>query len=189
MLPRRIALARPSAQEVEEALNFMKGLVNEKAARGADVQPRSLRTGQLKPYPHGALPHRVEPERICLYRLILGGKALNKYSCNRSVPVKSRRDFLEKSSFGFGSIALSYLLNSRSVLGSTSFPNENNPLAVKSPQFPAKAKSVIFIFLQGGPSQVDTFDPKPELAKLDGQLLRSALGKGCWVWLRLRPVS
>lgn len=103
---------------------------------------------------------------------------LNPYCCNRFTKVKSRRDFLEKSSFGFGSLALNYLLNSRSVLGSTSFPKESNPLAPKSPQFPAKAKSVIFIFLQGGPSQVDTFDPKPELAKLDGQLLPASFREG-----------
>lgn len=45
----------------------------------------------------------------------------------------------------------------------------SSPLAVKSPHFPAKAKHVIFLFLNGGPSQVDTFDPKPMLTKMHGQ--------------------
>ena len=103
---------------------------------------------------------------------------MNPYSCNRFTKVKSRRDFLEKSSFGFGSLALSYLLNSRSVQASTSPVMGTNPLSARAPNFPAKAKSVIFIFLQGGPSQVDTFDPKPMLAKLDGQLLPPSFREG-----------
>ena len=103
---------------------------------------------------------------------------MNRHSCNRFTKVKSRREFLEKSSFGFGSLALAYLLNSRSVHGSANFNFGANPLAPKAPHFPAKARSVIFIFLQGGPSQVDTFDPKPILAKLDGQLLPPSFREG-----------
>lgn len=79
----------------------------------------------------------------------------------------SRREMLAHSLPGFGALALASLL----------FPNEapaqtlrqGNPLAAKSPHFPAKAKSVIFLYMTGGPSQVDTFDPKPELQRLDGQ--------------------
>ncbi|MFT5122331.1 MAG: hypothetical protein ACI97B_000960 [Verrucomicrobiales bacterium] len=47
--------------------------------------------------------------------------------------------------------------------------SENNPLAVKPSHFPAKAKRIIWLFMHGGPSQVDTFDPKPLLKKYDGQ--------------------
>ncbi|MFN8009696.1 MAG: DUF1501 domain-containing protein [Terriglobia bacterium] len=103
---------------------------------------------------------------------------MNRYSCHRYTPAKSRRDFLALSSFGFGAVALNYLLDPMTVLGSTNLPIQNSPLAPKSPHFPSKAKSVIFIFLQGGPSQVDTFDPKPELAKLDGQLLPPSFRNG-----------
>lgn len=79
----------------------------------------------------------------------------------------SRREMLSQSLPGFGTLALASLL----------FPNEapaqalrqGNPLAAKSPHFPAKAKSVIFLYMTGGPSQVDTFDPKPDLQRLDGQ--------------------
>ncbi|MGL1668935.1 DUF1501 domain-containing protein, partial [Vibrio parahaemolyticus] len=50
-----------------------------------------------------------------------------------------------------------------------------DPLAPKQPHFPAKAKHVIHIYLNGGPSQVDTFDPKPALKKLEGQALPGKL--------------
>jgi Protein of unknown function (DUF1501) len=91
--------------------------------------------------------------------------------CNRRIQVHSRREFLEKSSFGFGAVALGYLLNGQSALASNQPVQAINPLAPKPPQFPAKAKHVIFIFMQGGPSHVDTFDPKPTLSRLEGQPL------------------
>src|SRR5213593_2763096 len=53
-----------------------------------------------------------------------------------------------------------------------------NPIAAKPPHVPAKAKSVIFLFMQGGPSHIDTFDPKPLLAKLDGQSLPASATAG-----------
>src|SRR5438046_4497743 len=51
-----------------------------------------------------------------------------------------------------------------------------NPLAAKRPQFPATAKNVIFLFMHGGPSHIDTFDPKPLLAKLQGQPVPDSFG-------------
>ena len=72
----------------------------------------------------------------------------------------SRRRALANTAVGFGSLALS------SLLADTAPPN---PLAVRAPHFPAKAKRIIFIFLSGGPSQVDTFDYKPLLARDDGK--------------------
>ena len=65
-------------------------------------------------------------------------------------------------------MALAYLLGQEAALA-VDLALVLNPLAPKPPHFPAKAKSVIFVFMQGGPSQVDTFDPKPELTRLDGQ--------------------
>ena len=91
--------------------------------------------------------------------------------CNRRIQVGSRREFLEKSSFGFGALALGYLLQGGTALASASPVEAINPLAPKRPHFPAKAKQVIFIFMQGGPSHVDTFDPKPTLNRLEGQPL------------------
>src|ERR1044072_2129283 len=74
----------------------------------------------------------------------------------------TRRDVLRTMGTGFGMAGLA------STLGAATTGNLN-PLAPKAPHFPAKAKHVIFLFLNGGPSQVDTFDPKPMLDKYHGQ--------------------
>ncbi len=90
--------------------------------------------------------------------------------CGRFEAANSRREFLAKSAFGFGSIALGHLL-ARDGQAAGAVATDSNPLAVKQPHFPAKAKHVIFLFMQGGPSQLETFDPKPALDRLDGQPL------------------
>ncbi|MFN8006374.1 MAG: hypothetical protein U0V70_05005 [Terriglobia bacterium] len=98
---------------------------------------------------------------------------MNRYSCHRYTPAKSRRDFLALSSFGFGAVALNYLLDPMTVLGSTNLPIQNSPLAPKSPHFPSKAKSVIFIFLQERPRprSIPSIQNQ-ELAKLGGRTRR-----------------
>jgi hypothetical protein len=73
----------------------------------------------------------------------------------------SRRELLCRSGLGFGALALADLLHAESP----------NPLAPKKPHFPAKAKHVVHLFMNGGPSQVDTFDPKPLLEKYHGKPL------------------
>jgi uncharacterized protein (DUF1501 family) len=85
----------------------------------------------------------------------------------------SRRDMLRRAGLGFGSWALLDLLARD---GRCAAPD--NPLAPKRPHFPATAKRVIFLFMQGGPSQVDTFDPKPLLTKLHGQPLPASAVEG-----------
>jgi hypothetical protein len=74
---------------------------------------------------------------------------------------------------GFVSTALTWLLASDGFLGASAKAAVNpaalNPLAPKPPHFPAKAKSCIFLFMYGGPSQMDTWDPKPELTRYHGQ--------------------
>jgi hypothetical protein len=84
-----------------------------------------------------------------------------------SIDAVSRRRFLERSGLGFGGLALSYLLNAAPT---------TNPLAAKAPPLPATAKNVIFLFMHGGPSHIDTFDPKPLLAKLQGQPVPDSFG-------------
>src|SRR5262245_1742036 len=89
----------------------------------------------------------------------------------RSCLPRSRREFLVQAGGGFGAIALSWLL-ARDGYGVEPARNGKpgtNPLAAKQPLFPAKAKSVIFMFMVGGPSAVDLFDPKPELDKWQGK--------------------
>jgi hypothetical protein len=75
----------------------------------------------------------------------------------------SRRQMLRQSAVGFGSLALA------SLLAQTSPANEANPLAAKPGHHPARAKRIIFLFMKGGPSHVDTFDPKPLLDRDDGK--------------------
>src|SRR5206468_367351 len=103
---------------------------------------------------------------------------MNPFACNRHIHVTSRREFLVRSSFGFGSLALGYLVNGDSALASAGPSSPTSSLAPRAPHFTAKARSVIFIFLQGGPSQVDTFDPKPELSRLNGQLVPPSFLQG-----------
>ncbi len=79
-----------------------------------------------------------------------------------------RRWLLQRSALGIGGLGLAGLLHSQGYADDVAVA-ENDPLAVRQPHFPAKAKRVIHFFLNGGPSHVDTFDPKPALAKYAGQ--------------------
>ena len=72
---------------------------------------------------------------------------------------------------GMGTLGLASLLQSSGTVLQASPPGSLSPLAAKSPHFPAKAKRVIHLFMNGGPSHVDTFDPKPALARYAGKLL------------------
>src|ERR1051325_10194219 len=78
----------------------------------------------------------------------------------------NRRSFLRFSAGGLGSLALSHLL-ARATRGAEL--SGDSPLAPKTPHHQPRAKSVICLFQHGGPSQMDLFDPKPELNKRDGQ--------------------
>jgi hypothetical protein len=73
----------------------------------------------------------------------------------------SRRDLLRRTACGFGGLALSHLAAGRALA--------ENPLAPRAAPAAARAKRVIFLFMAGGPSHVDSFDPKPELTRRDGQ--------------------
>ena len=79
----------------------------------------------------------------------------------------TRREMLRKSGVGFGMLGLAAVMNQDARGVETSL----NPLAPKKPQFPVKAKRVIHIFANGGPSHVDTWDHKPALAKYAGKAL------------------
>src|SRR5439155_5568757 len=87
----------------------------------------------------------------------------------------SRRELLTRSGLGFGAIGLASLMRQTGLLDATpamAATNSGlNPLAPKQPHFPAKAKRVIHLFMNGGPSHVDTFDPKPALDKYHGKEL------------------
>jgi hypothetical protein len=95
------------------------------------------------------------------------------------LPVTSRREFLQRSGLGFGGLALSYLLSRDAFANPQSaIPNPQfNPLSPRPPHHPAKAKSVIFLFMEGGPSHLDLYDPKPALDQLAGQPMPASFGK------------
>ena len=105
----------------------------------------------------------------------------NKYLEEHSVKLEdcflTRRQFLRRAGMGFGALSLAALVGEKFFGGSVANAADSlNPLTPKSPHFPAKAKRVVHIFAQGAPSQVDTWDPKPALAKYDGQSLPGMQG-------------
>jgi hypothetical protein len=87
--------------------------------------------------------------------------------CGRFESFTTRRDFLKKAGAGFGMLALADLMGRNHLLAAA--PDALNPMAPRVAHFPAKAKSVIWLFMEGAPSAVDMFDPKPELTKRNGQ--------------------
>ena len=91
----------------------------------------------------------------------------------------SRRDFLFRAGNGFGALALSYLMEREALAKDKAQPGKKlvNPLAPKKPHFAPKAKAVIFLFMVGGPSQMETFDPKPVLDKMHGQQMPASFGE------------
>ena len=101
--------------------------------------------------------------------------------CQRISPASSRRDFLLRAGGGFGSLALSYLLGQDGFFARAAAANSLidplNPLAPRPPQFKPRAKSIIWLFMEGGPSHLDLFDPKPALETLAGQPMPESFGR------------
>src|SRR4051812_37596084 len=83
----------------------------------------------------------------------------------------SRREFLARAGGGFGMIALASMLAEEGLLAQPS-----NPLAPRQPHHEPRAKRVIFLFMSGGPSHLELFDPKPDLQRLHGQPLPASFG-------------
>src|SRR4051794_28304701 len=77
----------------------------------------------------------------------------------------TRRHFFKDCGIGVGKVALASLLTDRLFAQKS----ERNPLAPRPPHFPARAKRIIHLFMAGAPSQLDLFDFKPELARLEGK--------------------
>src|SRR5438105_1981408 len=85
----------------------------------------------------------------------------------------SRRALLEQSGLGLGTVAVAYLLHAEGLLAAPGQPTQGGPggtdMRARPGHFPGQARSVILLMQAGGPSQVDLFDPKPELQKRHGQ--------------------
>lgn len=82
----------------------------------------------------------------------------------------ARRRFLQDAGLGFGSVALASMLHREAAAE----PSASDPLALRAPHFSGRVKSIVWLFMTGAPSQVDTWDYKPELQKRDGQDLAGA---------------
>ncbi|MBM3725632.1 MAG: DUF1501 domain-containing protein [Acidobacteria bacterium] len=98
--------------------------------------------------------------------------------CEKTLLAATRRQFLSQSALGFGAVAASSLLGAPAA----------DPFAAKPTHHPAKARSVIFLFMHGGPSHLDTFDPKPLLNKLDGQPVPPSFGKADFQFTKVDKV-
>ncbi|MEO6753571.1 MAG: DUF1501 domain-containing protein, partial [Chthoniobacteraceae bacterium] len=84
----------------------------------------------------------------------------------------TRREFFTSTASGLGLLALSSMLQGEGLLAAPA-----DPLSPKAPHFAPKAKNCIFIFMEGAPSQIDLFDPKPKLNELNGQPLPESMTK------------
>ena len=85
------------------------------------------------------------------------------------VLLRSRREFFTRAGSGLAGIALASLLRGESAIP--------DALAPKKPHHAAKAKSIIWLFMEGGPSHIDLFDPKPKLIELAGQPMPASFGR------------
>ncbi len=92
---------------------------------------------------------------------------------------RTRREFVRDAFCGFGGLALASMLQEERARAGPA-----DPLGVKSPHLPARARSVIFLFMAGGPSHLETFDPKPLLNRLDGQPRPKEFGEAKYQFVR-----
>jgi hypothetical protein len=88
------------------------------------------------------------------------------------LPARTRREFLLGAGAGFGALALSALMAEEATA-----KQQAGPLGARLPLFAPKARSVIWLFMEGGPSHIDLFDPNPELDRLHGQPLPPSFGR------------
>src|SRR6516225_2740849 len=107
----------------------------------------------------------------------------NSAASSRQFCGRTRREFLWETGGGFASLALTGLLSADGFFGrqarAADVSKFVNPLAARHPQIAPKAKSVIFLFMYGGPSHLDTLDYKPTLYRLDGQTIEvQTFGRG-----------
>ena len=93
---------------------------------------------------------------------------------------RNRREFIRDAFCGFGSLAMADMLQREALWAAST----DNALAPKPPHMPAKANAVIFLFMAGGPSHVETFDPKPLLNELDGQARPAEFGEAKYQFVK-----
>src|SRR5438045_1221842 len=93
----------------------------------------------------------------------------------RDILQLTRRDFLATAASGVGGLALASLFHADGLLASEPGTSASNPFALRAPHFAPKAKQCIFLYMEGGVSQVDLFDPKPKLKELNGKKMPESM--------------
>jgi len=106
------------------------------------------------------------------------GEHMNPNDHRISIGPVDRRSFISTAGAGFGSLALMSMLGGNKLTGGNAFGAMESPMSAKEPMIPTKAKSVIFLFMFGGPSQMDLFDYKPELQRRDGESIENEFRRG-----------
>ena len=101
---------------------------------------------------------------------------MNHFPTHTDLRFLTRRQFFSRCAMGLGGIALASMFQERGLFAAT--PAAVNPMAVKPPHFPAKAKNIIYLFMAGGPSQLELFDHKPRLNELNGQPIPQSFIEG-----------
>src|SRR5262249_48253206 len=96
---------------------------------------------------------------------------------HRALLHSTRRHFFNQCAIGLGQMALASLLKDRHVFAAE-IPHVANPLAVKRPHFAAKAKNVIYLFMAGGPTQLELFEYKPKLLEYNGKPIPDSFLQG-----------
>src|SRR6266545_1671079 len=94
------------------------------------------------------------------------------HCCRFHNPPQTRREMLAQCANGFGAVALAALLDDRAFGGHVTTDAATRSMTPHLTHHVPRATSVIFLYMDGGPSQVDTFDPKPRLEREDGQPIR-----------------
>src|SRR5438552_3100312 len=89
----------------------------------------------------------------------------------------TRRHFFSRCALGIGGLALASMLDEEKLRAAAS-AHSDNPMAPKPPHFPARAKNIIYLFMAGGPSQLELFDYKPKLVELHGQAIPQSFIEG-----------
>src|SRR6201985_1204409 len=99
-------------------------------------------------------------------------------NCNLPLLQQTRRQFFRDCGVGLGSIALATLIGKDSAQGAGASALLTEPLAVRPGHFPARAKRVIYLFMAGGPSQLELFDYKPKLVEMSGKPIQQSFLAG-----------
>lgn len=102
---------------------------------------------------------------------------MSHFPANPDLRFLTRRQFFSRCALGLGGIALASMLKDQEVFAAAA-PASLNPMAVKPPHFPAKAKNIIYLFMASGPSQLELFDHKPRLNELNGEPIPQSFIEG-----------